>query len=285
MVARFLTRLIDGQRVWAKPLGDFNRRWLSWIIDRTGSIKDFLHGRWLGHPLHSATTDIPIGALTVAIVLDVLNLRAAADVSLVIGILFMVLSAFSGAADYTDTDGTALLRATVHSTLMVLALILFVVSLALRSSDPADRAVPIVLSVAAYAVLLAGAYVGGDVAYVLGTMVNRHAFRAGKRDWAAIEIEGGELPDGVPVRAGAGATTLVLVRLGATIHAMDGRCAHAGGPLFEGPLVDGCIECPWHGSRFRVETGHVRRGPAVYDQPAYEVRQTEGGRWEARRRP
>jgi nitrite reductase/ring-hydroxylating ferredoxin subunit len=43
------------------------------------------------------------------------------------------------------------------------------------------------------------------------------------------------------------------------------------------------IECPWHGSRFQLANGHVARGPAMYDQPAYEVRRAEGGGWEARR--
>jgi hypothetical protein len=29
--------------------------------------------------------------------------------------------------------------------------------------------------------------------------------------------------------------------------------------------------------------GRVIQGPSVYDQPAYEVRATDGGGWEARR--
>jgi nitrite reductase/ring-hydroxylating ferredoxin subunit len=37
------------------------------------------------------------------------------------------------------------------------------------------------------------------------------------------------------------------------------------------------VRCPWHGSQFRLSDGRVVRGPAVYDQPAYEVRAVEGG--------
>jgi hypothetical protein len=159
-VARFLLRLIDAQAGWAKPLGDFNQRWLAAIYDHIGPLKDLAHGRWLGHPVHAAVTDIPIGALTITVVLDLMNQRAAADVALVVGILFMVLAALTGAADYTDTDGTALMRATVHSILMVVALVLYLVSLALRAGAPADRTIPVVLSIIAYLVLLAGAYVG-----------------------------------------------------------------------------------------------------------------------------
>ena len=51
----------------------------------------------------------------------------------------------------------------------------------------------------------------------------------------------------------------------------------------QGTIVDGCIQCPWHGARYRLTDGHVRRGPAVYDQPSYEIRTVEGGGYEVRR--
>ena len=75
----------------------------------------------------------------------------------------------------------------------------------------------------------------------------------------------------------------MLVRVGETVNAIHAVCAHAGGPLAEGTFVDGCIECPWHGSRFRLSDGHLRRGPSVYDQPAYEIRPAEAGGYEVRR--
>ena len=73
-MARFLNRLIGAQAAWAKPLGDFNHRWLSALFRPIRPLKEFLHGRWLGtHPLHAAATDVPIGALTVAVVLEVVG--------------------------------------------------------------------------------------------------------------------------------------------------------------------------------------------------------------------
>jgi nitrite reductase/ring-hydroxylating ferredoxin subunit len=284
-MARFLTRLIDAQAGWAKPLGEFNQRWLAAIYDRIGPLKDLAHGRWLGHPFHAASTDIPLGALTVTIVLDVLGQRSAADVALVVGILFMALSAISGAADYTDTDGKALMRATVHSVLMVVALAVYLVSLAIRAGDPTDRTTAIVLSIVGYLIVTAGAYVGGDVVFVLGNMVSRHAFRGAGTKWVALEPANlADIPEGKPVKARAGANSLVLVREGETVRALHEQCAHAGGPLSEGKIVDGCIECPWHGSRFQLADGHVKRGPSVYDQPRFEVRTGEHG-LEARRAP
>jgi nitrite reductase/ring-hydroxylating ferredoxin subunit/uncharacterized membrane protein len=284
-MARFLTRLIDAQAFWARPFGDFNQRWLSALFHRMWTIKDLLHGRWLGHPFHAASTDLPIGVLTLVVVFDVLGQPGAADVALIAGILLMLLSALSGAADYSDTDGTARLRATVHATLMVVALVVYVVSLAMRLGSPEVRTLPIVLSVVGYLLLLAGAYVGGEVAYALGNMVNRHAFRASGTKWVALDLgDARDIPEGALFKAKAGANNLVIVRTGDTILALHETCAHAGGPLAEGKIVDGQVECPWHGSRYRLTDGHATRGPTVYDQPRYEVRRAESGRgWEARR--
>ncbi len=283
-MGRFLTRLIDLQTAWARPLGDFNHRWLGALLRPLGPVKDLLHGRWLGHPLHAASTDIPIGILALVIVFDVLNLRQAADIALIVGIVTMGLAALSGSADYVDTDGTARVRATVHATLMVGALVLYIVSLVLRGGDAtADRTLPIVLSVVAFVVLTAGAYVGGDVVYALGNMVDRHAWRGAGAMWLPLDVGGAlEIPEVMPVKAKLGINNLVLVRSGDTILALHDQCAHAGGPLSGGQIVDGCIECPWHGSRFDLATGYARRGPTVYDQPRYEVRRTDTG-WEGRR--
>jgi nitrite reductase/ring-hydroxylating ferredoxin subunit len=285
-MVHFLARLMDAQNGWVRPLGDFNKRWIGAIYRPLGPLKDLAHGRWLGHPVHGATTDIPIGALTVTIVLDLLDQRYAADVALVIGILAMVVSAVVGAADYADTDGTALQRATLHSTLMVVALVVYLLSLGLRAGDPVDRALPVGLSIVAYLVMTAGAYVGGDVVYVLGNMVSRHAFRGAGGNWLPLELDGGQtldsLPRGEPVLGRVGINSLVLVRDGETVLALHETCAHAGGPLSKGTVVDGCIQCPWHGSRFRLSDGTARRGPTVYDQPRYEVRLGESGP-EARR--
>jgi nitrite reductase/ring-hydroxylating ferredoxin subunit len=87
------------------------------------------------------------------------------------------------------------------------------------------------------------------------------------------------------VRGTAGKDTLVLYRAtdGDPITALHSVCAHEGGPRDKGTLVDGCVECPWHQSRFRLDDGHVVQGPAVYDQPRFEVREAEGGGLEARR--
>jgi nitrite reductase/ring-hydroxylating ferredoxin subunit/uncharacterized membrane protein len=286
-MGRWIGRLIAAQDRWATPLGDFNHRWISAVFRPIRPVKDFLNGVWLGHPLHAAASDVPIGTLLLTVVLDLMNQPGAADVALVATIVFMLAAAVTGAADYADTDGTARIRATTHSTLMVVALLLLVVSLVLRAGAPADRTVPVALSVVGFLLATAGAYIGGDVVYIFGNMVSRHAFRGAGTKWIKLDTgdvaDLGTLPEATPTKAKAGINDLVLVRVADTIHVMHAVCSHAGGPLAQGTFVDGCVECPWHGSRFRLAGGRVRRGPALYDQPAYEIRGAQGGGYEVRR--
>lgn len=287
-MARLLARLVALNDGWARPLGEFNRRWVSALFRPIRPIKDLLHGRWLGHPLHAASTDLPIGLLLGAVILDLIGQPAAADVVLLATIVTMLLSALSGLADYADTDGTTLTRATTHSTIMVVALVLIIVSAVLRAGDPADRTVPIALSIVGFLLVTAGAFIGGDVVFVLGNMVSRHAFRGAGTKW--IRLDTGDItdlatmPESTPRKMRAGINDLVVVRLGETVHALHAVCAHAGGPLDQGTIVDGCVECPWHASRFRLSDGLARQGPTVYDQPSYELRMAEGGGYEVRRR-
>lgn len=280
MLGRFLTRLIDAQSIWSRPLGDFNHRWISALFRPIRPVKDFLHGTWLGHSLHAALTDMPIGILVLVTIFDVLRLSTAADVALLVAVLTLLAAATAGLADYTATDGRARRTATVHSTLMITATVLYVISLVIRAGGPADRTLPTVLAIVGLVLITAGAYVGGEVVFALGNMVDRHAWLRGQAQWVRLEVA--EMPEGIPTKGMAGGQPLLLVRQGDRISAMHEVCAHAGGPLSKGRVVDGCIECPWHQSRFQLTDGHRAQGPTTFDQPLYEIRAQADG-FEVRR--
>jgi nitrite reductase/ring-hydroxylating ferredoxin subunit/uncharacterized membrane protein len=283
MIGRLLLAFVDLQTGWARPAGKSIQRVAKGIYGPIKPVKDFLNGKWLGHSLHAAGSDIPVGSITLGLLFDVIGLRQAADIALGVGVVTMVAATVAGLADYADTDDRARTVATVHAASMTLALLILALSLVLRLSDPtaADRLLPIALAVVGWLVLLFGAWVGGEVVYALGNMVNRHAWRfGGTPTWLRLDVT--DIPEGTPTRAKAGQQSILLVRQGATIHALHDVCAHAGGPLSGGRLVDGCIECPWHGSRFELATGHKKSGPTTFDQPRYEVREAEAG-WEVRR--
>jgi nitrite reductase/ring-hydroxylating ferredoxin subunit len=167
---------------------------------------------------------------------------------------------------------------------MTSALVLYLVSGVLRIGAPADRTIPIALAIVAAVLVTIGAWIGGDVAYGLGNMVDRHAWRFwAKPKWQALDVT--DIPEGQLVKAKAGTQSLVLVRTGDRVLAIHDVCAHAGGTLSDGKLAaDGReVECPLHGSRYELSTGYKRRGPTTYDQPRYDVRRSASGGWEALR--
>jgi nitrite reductase/ring-hydroxylating ferredoxin subunit len=53
--------------------------------------------------------------------------------------------------------------------------------------------------------------------------------------------------------------------------AFDDRCTHRGGPLSDGVLICGTVQCPWHGSQFDVRTGEVKCGPAEKGIRTYPI--------------
>lgn len=40
-------RLVAAQARWARPLGDFNHRWLHALFRPMPAVRDLLNGRWL----------------------------------------------------------------------------------------------------------------------------------------------------------------------------------------------------------------------------------------------
>ena len=72
--------------------------------------------------------------------------------------------------------------------------------------------------------------------------------------WHDVALTSECLPGNAIERCVAG-RVVALFNVGGDYHALDGVCAHQGGPLGEGTL-DGCfVTCPWHGWRYDVRTG------------------------------
>ena len=62
-----------------------------------------------------------------------------------------------------------------------------------------------------------------------------------------------------------------------TIGALGNLCTHALFHMSDGVLHDdGTIECVWHGARYDCRTGAVRRHPAEWPLPLYDVRLENG---------
>lgn len=247
-------------------------------------VQDLLNGTWLGHSLHAVLVDVVVGATTSALLLDLLRLVFGVDglsiaTTWVLGLA--VLSALgailSGLTDYKDTPPSSAERdvAGFHGLINIVATILFAVSLVQRLGNAHDAAFWTLLI--GYLVVSVGAYIGGHVVFKYGYMVNVNAFSKGKRakEFTAV-LPAAELAEATPMKATLGTTALVLVRRGDVVHALKDTCSHAGGPLSGGKLRDDGIECPWHGSVFRLRDGAVEHGPASSRQVSYAARITDG---------
>jgi nitrite reductase/ring-hydroxylating ferredoxin subunit/uncharacterized membrane protein len=243
-----------------------------------GVVKNVLHGTWLGHPLHPVLTDVPLGAWTVALVLDGLEAggdrrwRRPADTAIGVGVAGALAAALAGLTDWQHTDGAPRRSGLVHAALNTVALSLYTGSLLLRrrGARRAGRG----LGGAGFGVLVAAAYLGGRLVYRhrIGT---DHAQRETPAGFGRALPEA-ELREGAPRRADVGGVRVVLVRRAGRIYALGDICAHHGGPLAEGELRDASIVCPWHGSRFALEDGRVLDGPATMPQPCFETRVRDG---------
>lgn len=247
-------------------------------------VKDALHGKWLGHPLHPAAILIPAGAWTTALALDLLGgkkMRPAADFSIAFGLAGATLAAASGLADWSDTKGEQRRTGAVHAALNTAATALYVTSLALRKSG--SRRLGVLASVLGYGVVSASAYIGGHMAYGQRLGMDHSPRRDDlPTEWTDVMADA-DLPELSPRKGTVNGIDIVVVRHDQTVRALANTCSHRGGPLAEGRVEGDGIRCPWHGSRFCLTNGEVLDGPATMAQPAFDTRVREG-RIEVRRR-
>ncbi len=239
---------------------------------RSRAIKNALSGTWLGHQLHPMLTDVPLGSWISASVLDFTAGPAgscAAQRLVGFGVLAAVPTAASGASDWSETIGAERRVGLVHALGNVGALALQVGSYFARRRG--NRGAGVALSTAGTGLAAAAGYLGGTLTFDQGVGVNHTVFEDAVSEWTDVASLAELAPDQL-VRVSAAGVPVVLVRQGSQVRALSATCVHAGGPLDEGTLVDGCVRCPWHGSEFRLTDGKVARGPAATDQPSWQVR-------------
>lgn len=130
-----------------------------------------------------------------------------------------------------------------------------------------------------YPVLLASGVVGLSGLHVLAGL------RESRRDARGLATDAGwidlgpcdDIPDArARVVCVRGSERVAVFRVGDHLHAITNVCAHQGGPLGEGRVVDGCVTCPWHGYQFRPGDG-CSPPPFTEKIATYELR-VEGGR-------
>jgi nitrite reductase/ring-hydroxylating ferredoxin subunit len=241
-------------------------------LGRSARVTTLLSGTGLGHPAHPWLVTAPIGAWTAASSLNLLRRHPAAARALVgAGVALAAPAAITGASDWLYTEGAERRVGVAHAGLNLAAVAAYTASWALR---PRRRHAGEAAGYLGAVLASAAGWLGGHLAYGLGVGVDTNAFSTGPADWTPAGVA--PAPGTVEL-AEAGGHRVALVGLDGGPVALGDRCSHRGGPLSEGEIVDGCVTCPWHGSRFDARTGRPRRGPASLPQPVLEVRAVDGG--------
>jgi len=271
-VADPLSRAVRGAYELAGPAGQ--------------QVKNAVHGVWLRHPLHPVFTDLPIGAWTTGLVLDVVAARThdpamedAADVAIGVGLAGAAGAAVTGLTDWSETSGRSRRTGLVHGLLNIAATTLYATAFVLRRRGV--RSAGQSCALAAYTIALGAAWFGGDLVYDQRIGVT-HAALDGPDSFTGVG-NSADIPDASMKRVRHDDLDLLVVRQHGRLCALAHSCAHLGGPLSEGTLKEKSVVCPWHGSEFALDDGHVINGPATQNQPCLDVRE-QGGLIEVRGR-
>jgi nitrite reductase/ring-hydroxylating ferredoxin subunit/uncharacterized membrane protein len=206
-----------------------------------------------------------------------------------LGIGSALVAAVPGIIDYftaVPPKSSAKDRATKHALANLSALGLFAAAGA-GSNGSRPPAWALAAEAVGAALLSAGGWMGGTLVYRNQIAVDHRYADAGK--WEPKSLPPAPVGD-VALDVGpddqlqvdqmkllrVGDRRLVLARTDQGYVAFDDRCTHKGGPLSDGTLACGRVQCPWHGSQFQTETGRVVHGPAEENIGSYPVETSNG---------
>jgi nitrite reductase/ring-hydroxylating ferredoxin subunit/uncharacterized membrane protein len=250
-----------------------------------------------GHPIHPILVGFPVAYLLGSACMDLLARSArrpewsrTARHMNALGIGSALAAAVPGVIDYlfaVPPRSSARTRGTDHMIANVSALALFGASrLGRREQD--DRA-----SWWAIGTELAGAGLLGVAGWLGGTLVYRNQIAVDHRyanagQWSTTVVKkpatadewtdigaANELKENQMKLVHLDGERIVVGRTQSGLVAFADRCTHKGGPLSDGALACGVVQCPWHGSQFDVRTGEVKEGPARGRIETYEIAEVQ----------
>ena len=162
-------------------------------------IKDFLQGKWLGHPLHPALVHVPTGLFPAALLFDLIGWAGGeADVlgrcafwSIAIGIVVALIAAPTGLADWWDIQSgkPAHQLGLIHMSINVIVLVVMAASFYLRWRRGTPWTPPptaIVANLLGNLLLAISGYLGGRMVFDRGVGVARLS----KKKWEKVARAG-----------------------------------------------------------------------------------------------
>jgi nitrite reductase/ring-hydroxylating ferredoxin subunit/uncharacterized membrane protein len=251
-----------------------------------------------GHPIHPMLVPFPFAYLFGSALVDLWAgasrrrgrwHRTARDLN-TLGLASAVIAAVPGLVDYlfaVPPKSSARTRATRHMLANFSAVGLFTAARMGRREDAGPTRWSLAAEIAGAGLLATGGWLGGTLVFRNQIAVDHRYADAGKWQVHTIDTPGADEAD-VDVGSAAdlqpdqmrllriGDRRIVLARTDEGYVAFDDRCTHRGGPLSDGVLACGTVQCPWHGSQFDVRSGTAKRGPAQEAVATYEVSVREG---------
>ena len=240
-------------------------------------------GRWAGHSVHTALSDLPIGFWSGALVLDLLGkdvpagdgrMDPAATLSAA-GLAAAVGTVATGVTDWTVSDGEDRRVGLFHG-LLNTAGVALQARVAGRAADRTPPAGPGARRRPAWPSRPPPASSAGTWCRAGRSWSTGWPRPPGPSRWVRT-VADAELPDGGHDRGrGRGPEGAAAPGAGGEMYALDDMCSHAGALLSRGQ-VDGCVvTCPLHESRFDLRDGRIVRGPAHQRQPVLPARARNG---------
>ena len=232
-----------------------------------------------GHPIHPMLIVYPFAFLTGAFGFSLASrvsrrreMQTVPNYLVPTGVAAGLVAAVPGVVDYFQSvppQSSGKERATKHALLNVSALGLFTASWLLGRHNT-RATLPLVLQALGTAAMSVAGYMGGTLVYRNQIGVDHRYANAGQ--WQEESREHAEnralVSAGAPLEIDqmklvhAAGERIVVGRTDRGYAAFQDRCPHNGGPLSDGVLICGTVQCPWHGSQFDVHTGAVKCGPA-----------------------
>ncbi|MFG1886696.1 Rieske 2Fe-2S domain-containing protein [Micromonospora sp. NPDC049051] len=247
---------------------------------RPQRVRDLLHGVWLGHPLHPAMVQVPVGAWISTAMLDLMpGQRRAATTLCAVGTVSALPAAVAGLNDWAALARDQRRVGLVHAAANSVGLALYAGSVAARTTGRHNLGRT--LGFLGLGAASMGAYLGGHLAYKQGAQVNQSISELHRMSdgWHSI-ADMATLPQRELITREVDDVSVILYRHGEEVTVMLERCPHQSGPLGEGEVqeIDGhaCVVCPWHGSAFRLNGGEVVHGPSGNDQQILPTRVVNG---------
>jgi nitrite reductase/ring-hydroxylating ferredoxin subunit/uncharacterized membrane protein len=242
------------------------------------------------HPIHPMLIPFPFAFLSGGWAYGVAAaLRQSRDLGTVAhylvptGVAAGLMAAVPGIIDYSHSvppDSSAKERATKHALINTAALALFTAGWFI-GRNRRRKAAPLALQTLGLAAMSVGGWLGGTLVYRNQIGVDHRYANAGKWQEDSREHAGsralvsaaaaGALDVNQMKLVHAGDERVVVARTEEDYAAFSDHCTHKGGPLSDGVLICGTVQCPWHGSQFDVHTGEVKCGPAQKAIETYEI--------------